>query len=254
MLSFWNYILIALAAMAAGAVNALAGGGTLITFPTLTAMGIPAVASNITNTVALCPGYLGGSLAQLKDLQGQERRLKLFIPAGIVGGLLGGVLLEHTAEHVFRELVPYLILIATGLLMAQEPMRAWLTRRTQVGESRAGSDVGGLIPVGLSTVYGGYFGAGLGVIVLAVLGLTVEDSLTRLNAVKQVISLSANVAAAVLFVFSRNVVWPVALVMFVGALLGGTLGGKLAGCVKPAVLRQIVVVIGVVVAIIYFVR
>ncbi|HUW66360.1 MAG TPA: sulfite exporter TauE/SafE family protein [Spirochaetia bacterium] len=254
MLSLGNYVIAALAAVAAGGVNALAGGGTLITFPTLTAMGIPAVASNMTNTVALCPGYLGGSLAQLKDLQGQKRRLWLFIPAGLVGGLLGGVLLEFTAEQVFRELVPYLILIATGLLAVQEPMRAWFTRRTQVGESRTGSDLWGLIPVGLSTVYGGYFGAGLGVIVLAVLGLTVDDSLTRLNAVKQVISLSANVAAAVFFVFSRNVVWPVALVMFVGALLGGALGGKLAGRVKPGVLRQIVVVIGVVVAIIYFVR
>ncbi len=112
----------------------------------------------------------------------------------------------------------------------------------------------GLIPVGLTALYGGYFVGGMNVIVLAVLGVTVDDSLTRLNALKQTISFSANVAAAVLFVFSRRIVWPVALVMFVGALLGGALGGKLAGRVKPDVLRSIVVVIGVAVAVIYLIR
>lgn len=247
-----NYMLIALAAVAAGAVNALAGGGTLITFPTLTALGIPAVAANMTNTVALCPGYLGGSLAQLKDLRGQKRRLWLFVPVSVIGGLGGAILLQVTTEQLFRELVPYLILIATGLLASQQWLRAWLTRRSQAGGSLPHSDWWGLVPVGAATVYGGYFGAGLSVIVLAVLGLVVDDSLTRLNAVKQVIALSANVAAAVFFVFSKNVVWSVALVMFVGSLIGGALGGRLAGRVKPDVLRQIVVAIGIVVAVIYF--
>lgn len=254
MLNLLDYLLIALAALAAGAINALAGGGTLITFPVLIAVGIPAVAANMTNTVALCPGYLGGILSQFKDLQGQARRLRLFIPAGIVGGLLGGLLLQATGEHFFRELVPYLILIAAGLLASQKQVRAWLTRRKQSAESATGSDRWGLIPVGVATIYGGYFGAGMSVIILAILGLTVDDTLTRLNALKQVVSFSTSVAAAVLFVFSRKIVWPVAVVMFVGALLGGALGGKLAGRVKPDVLRQVVVVIGVVVAIIYFVH
>src|SRR5208337_4668629 len=117
-----------------------------------------------------------------------------------------------------------------------------------------GLDSWGLIPVGLAAIYGGYFGAGMSVIIMAVLGVTVDDSLTRINALKQVISFSTNVAAAIFFVFSRKVIWPAALVMFIGALLGGALGGKLARHVKPAVLRQIVVVIGVAVAIIYFIR
>ena len=124
MLNLLDYLLIALAALAAGAINALAGGGTLITFPVLTAVGIPAVAANMTNTVALCPGYLGGILSQFKDLQGQARRLWLFIPAGIIGGLLGGLLLQVTGEHLFYELVPYLILIAAGLLASQKQVHA----------------------------------------------------------------------------------------------------------------------------------
>jgi uncharacterized membrane protein YfcA len=251
---FWEYALITLAALAAGAINALAGGGTLLTFPVLTAVGIPAVAANMTNTVALCPGYLGGILAQRKDLQGQTGRLWLFIPAGVIGGLLGALLLRVTNEGVFRELVPYLILAGVVLLALQERVRNWLTRRAQAGGSVAVSERWGMIPVGLAAVYGGYFGAGLSVIVLAVLGLIIDDSLTRINAVKQVISFGANVAAAAFFVFSRQVVWPVALVMFLGALLGGVLGGKLAGRVKPAVLRRIVVVIGAVAAVFYLVR
>src|SRR5512137_609093 len=111
----FELLLAGLAALAAGAVNALAGGGTLITFPTLTFLGVPAVAANVTNTVALCPGYLGGTLAQKKDLQGQKSRLWLFLPAGAVGGILGGVLLLNTGEKLFSELVPVLILLASGL-------------------------------------------------------------------------------------------------------------------------------------------
>jgi len=252
MLNLTGYTIIALASLAAGAVNALAGGGTLITFPTLTALGVPPVAANMTNTVALCPGYLGGSLAQRQDLRGQEQRLWLYIPASIIGGLAGAVLLQVTPGRLFRALVPYLVLTATLLLAFQEGIRGWLTRRSKGDQSPAASPWRGVAPVVLSTVYGGYFGAGLGVVVLAVLGLTDDDSLTRLNAVKQVISLSANVAAAVFFLFSPHLVWPAALVMFAGALLGGTLGGKLAGRVKPGWLRRIVVAVGVVVAVIYF--
>ena len=254
MFNFLDYTIIVLAAMVAGAVNALAGGGTLITFPILVALGIPAVAANMTNTVALCPGYLGGILSQIKDLQGQTRRMWVFIPAGVAGGLIGALLLQLTAEHVFRELVPYLILIAAGLLASQKWVRAWLTRHAEAAGSPGGSDSWGLLPVGLAAIYGGYFGAGLSVIVLAFLGLAIDDSLTRLNALKQVISFSTNVAAAVFFVFSGRVVWPAALVMFVGALGGGALGGKIAGRVKPDVLRLTVVLIGVAVAIIYLVR
>ncbi len=273
MITGFETVLLGLAAIAAGFVNALAGGGTLITFPTLTFVGVDAVTANITNTVALLPGYLGGTFAQKKDLAGQRKRLWLYIPAGFLGGLLGGYLLLNTGEKLFTQLVPFLILLACGLLAVQDRLRLWLVQRaarrqaaSEAGNSQneAGmlmsedghlmSDAWAILPVGLAAVYGGYFGAGLSVIILAVLGLVLNDSLTRLNALKQVISFSANLAAALFFVFSGKILWPVALVMAVGALLGGALGGRLAGRIQPRTLRTVVILIGVVVAIIYLVK
>ncbi len=253
MLTPFDFLLAALAALAAGAVNALAGGGTLITFPTLTFLGVPAVAANVTNTVALCPGYFGGTLAQWNDLRGQKSRLWLTIPASIIGGVLGGFLLLQTGEKLFKDLVPYLILLASGLLAIQDPVRAWLTRRMG-GHHSANLEKLTWLPVGLASVYGGYFGAGLSVIVLSALGWTLEDTLTRLNALKQAVAFAVNVAAAIFFLFSGQVIWSAAIVMAAGALLGGTLGGKLAGRIKPSALRWTVVTIGVIVAVIYFVR
>jgi len=254
MLTNLEFLLVGLAALAAGAVNALAGGGTLITFPTLVAVGVPPIAASITNTVALSPGYFGATMAQSKDLHGQRRRLWLLIPAGAIGGIIGGILLLKSSERLFTELVPFLILLASGLLAVQEPLRAWLLRRAARHGSVHISESWAVLPVGLAAIYGGYFGAGLSVIVLAVLGLTLEDNLTRLNALKQAIAFSVNIAAAIFFLFSGQVVWPVALVMMVCALVGGALGGRLAGRVKPSVLRWMVVIIGVTVAVIYFIR
>jgi uncharacterized protein len=248
-----EFLFAALAALAAGAVNALAGGGTLITFPTLTFLGVPAVAANVTNTVALCPGYFGGTLAQLNDLRGQKNRLWLIVPASIAGGVLGGFLLLQTGEKLFKELVPYLILLASALLAVQDPVRAWLTRRMAEGHSKQLEKLTWL-PVGLASIYGGYFGAGLSVIVLSALGLTLEDTLTRLNALKQAVAFSVNVAAAIFFIFSGQVLWSMALVMAIGALIGGTLGGRLAGRIKPSALRWTVVIIGLIISMIYFIR
>jgi uncharacterized membrane protein YfcA len=261
----WHLLMAGAAALVAGGVNALAGGGTILTFPTLTAIGVPALTANVTNTVALCPGYLGGTLAQAADLRGQGPRLRLMVPAAIVGGLVGGLLLLHTGEHAFRSLVPYLILAACALLGAQNVVRAWLLRRTAAHPETAGTpDRGGAgrhrheqraaIAIAVAAVYGGYFGAGLSVIVLAVLGMFVDDTLTRLNAIKQVIGMGANVAAAVFFLFSGHVAWTVAVVMAMSALAGGAIGGRLARHVAPATLRRVVVTIGVIVGVIYLVR
>ncbi|MBE2237950.1 MAG: sulfite exporter TauE/SafE family protein [Caldilineaceae bacterium] len=252
--SITNFILIGLAAVAAGLINAIAGGGTLISFPVLVAVGVPPVAANVTNTVALVPGYLGATFAQLKDLSGQGRRLRLLIPVSVLGGLGGGLLLLNTSEKLFNDLVPYLILLAAGLLAVQDIVRKWVTRRIEASGGSATNEVWAIGPVFLAAIYGGYFGAGLSVIVLAVLGLVIDDTLTRLNGLKQIIAFSVNVAAAIFFVFSGQVVWMAAAVMAVGAILGGVLGGKLAGRIKPQVLRAVVVTIAVIVAIIYLVR
>jgi uncharacterized membrane protein YfcA len=254
MLSGVQFIVVGLAALAAGMINALAGGGTLITFPTLLAVGIPPVAANVTNTVALSPGYVGGTLGQLNDLGGQGRRMWITVPAGVVGGLVGGVLLLRTGEKLFSQLVPFLILLASILLAIQGPVRAWLIRRLERRPGAQSMERWSWLPVGVAAIYGGYFGAGMSVMVLSALGITTDDNLTRLNALKQVIAFGTNISAAIFFTFSGPVVWIVAFVMAVGALLGGTLGGRLAGIVKPSTLRWIVVSIGVVLSIIYFLR
>ena len=253
-LSGIDYLLIFLAAMAAGAVNALAGGGTLISFPTLIFVGIPPIAANVTNTVALSPGYLGATLAQMADIRTQRRRLWLFVPAGILGGIAGGLLLLNTEARLFSTLVPYLILLASGLLAVQEPLRRWLLRRLAHAGSKSVPEALAALPLGLAGIYGGYFGAGLSVIILAVLGLILDDNLIRLNTLKQAIAFSVNIAAAILFVFSGQVVWIAALVMAGGALTGGALGGKLAGVIKPTTLRWVVVSIGGLIGLIYLFR
>jgi uncharacterized membrane protein YfcA len=253
MLTGIEYGLVGLSAVAAGIVNALAGGGSLITFPTLIAVGVPPVAANVTNTVALCPGYLGATIGQKKDLGGQKERIWRLLPVGAIGGVIGGILLLNTSERVFTALVPFLILLASGLLAFQDPLRAWLNRRQRVDNTDIPENWA-IGPILLASIYGGYFGAGLSVIELAVLGLFLKDNLTRINALKQLLSLVVNVAAALFFLFSGPVIWSVAMVVAIGALIGGLLGGKLAGRISPSSLRWTVVTIGVTIAIFYFSR
>ena len=253
MLDWYQYILIGLAALAGGFVNAIAGGGTLITFPVLTAVGLPAVVANITNTVALSPGYLGATIAQWNDLKDQKKRLLWFVPVSIIGGIIGGILLLNSGERLFRSLVPFLILLASALLAIADPLRNWINQRLSTKGALLENFQYAILPVILAAIYGGYFGAGLSVIVLAVLGLLINDSLTRLNALKQAIAFSVNIAAAIFFLFSGQVIWSAALVMAVFAIIGGSLGGKLAGKIKPSTLRWTVVTIGVLVSILYFI-
>jgi uncharacterized protein len=254
MLSGLDFMILGFAAVAAGATNALAGGGTLITFPTLLALGVPPITANVTNTVALCPGFMGGILAQLKDLSGQKRRFWKFLSASMIGGVIGSILLLRTGERSFMAIVPFLILGASCLLAVQGVIRMWLVRRSVKAEAKPQSETWALILIGLAAIYGGYFGVAMSVVVLSLLGLLINDSLTRLNAIKQTVAFGANGAAAVLFIFSGRIAWTIALVMAAGALIGGTLGGRLAGHIKPDALRWTVVSIGITLAIIYFSR
>ncbi len=253
-MNYPDFILIGFAATCGGFVNAIAGGGTLITFPMLTALGVPPVIANVTNTVALCPGYIGGTFAQRTDLRGQGKRMWMLLPTGILGGITGGVLLLSTSDTTFRVLIPYLILTAVILLAFQDRLRTAVMARMS-GSGRTHPHEAWAIPlIFFSAIYGGYFGAGLGVMMLAVLGLVLDDSLTRLNALKQSLSFVINLAAAFFFLFSGRVLWSAAAVMTVGSLAGGILGGRAASRIKPTVLRWIVITIGLIVAIVYFVR
>ncbi len=169
-MEYWQYVLIGIGAFLAGGVNALAGGGTLITFPLLTARGIPAVIANVTNTVALCPGYFGATLAQWKEIAEQKERLWRYGPTAFVGGILGGVLLLRTGERIFSGLVPYLILTASLLLAIGNPLRNWLNQREKQGRVGHSPEIFSILAILVAATYGGYFGAGLSVIFLAFLG------------------------------------------------------------------------------------
>jgi uncharacterized protein len=247
-----DYFLLFCAAAGAGAVNAIAGGGTLISFPALLALGVPPIAANVTNAIALCPGYLGATLAQWRNVRDQRGRLWACIPAAVIGGCVGAAILLQTRERTFQAVVPYMLFTASLLLALQDRVRAFALRRAAKhhrGTPRR------LVALGIAcaAIYGGFFSAGMSVIVLAVLALMLDDTFSKLNALKQITAFSVNVAATVFFLFSDQVLWAAAGIMAVGALVGGAVGGKLSDRLNPSMLRWTVVCVGCALAIYYWV-
>jgi uncharacterized protein len=234
-----------IAAFAAGVINAVAGGGTLVTFPTLVAVGIPTVQANVTNTVALCPGYLGGAWSQRAEMTGLQPLVRRLGVVGAAGALVGSALLLTISDSTFEFVVPFLILLACALLLAQDRLRALIEHHRPEGAHRAA------LPIAMfaGAVYGGFFGAGLGIMMLAVLGILVTEPKRRLNAVKSTMALVINSVAALFFVFTGKVVWEVAPVMAVTSLVGGHLGGRIANRLDPRLFRALVVAFGVAVAV-----
>lgn len=243
-------VLIGAAAFAAGAVNAIAGGGSLITFPVLLASGLPAVTASMTNTVAMCPGYFGAVIAQRRDLAGQGSRAIRLVPLSLAGSLVGAWILLHTTEKSFQTIVPFLLLFAAGLLAAQGKLRSYLAQHTRGGHSMSFA----ILPVALSAIYGAYFGAGMGVIILAILAVVIDDTLLRANALKQLMSLIINTCAAIVFLFAGHVEWRVAAIIAVTSLVGGLVGGKLATRIPEALLRWVAITVALAVAVVYFAR
>ncbi len=255
----WTWVHLALAALAGlvgGAVNSLAGGGTLITFPALTALGVPALQANVTNTMALIPGYLSGAFAQRSALISQRRKVLISVPTAALGGLVGGWLLLRTDAATFEKLVPWLVLLATLLLAFEDRIKQAVARLShrQAATEGIGSDLALAGVVLIGAFYGGFFGAGLGIVVLALMGLVMSETLTRINAVKQTVSLLSNFAAALLFYGSGLVEWPAAIALGIGAFAGGEMGGLFASKVNPRVLRAVVVVLGIAISIGFFIK
>jgi uncharacterized membrane protein YfcA len=245
-----DFAILFIAAAGAGAVNAIAGGGTLISFPVLLALGVPPIAANVTNAIALCPGYFGATLSQWPNIRDQRQRLWICVPAAVVGGLIGATILLRTRERTFQMLVPYMLLTGSLLLAIQDLVKRFALRRA--AEQHRGATVLAATAVVGAGIYGGFFSAGMSVIVLAVLASTLEDTFTRLNALKQVTAFSVNAAATVFFLFSDQVVWAATAIMAVGAMLGGAAGGYLAGRLPPTLLRWTVVCVGGGLAIYYW--
>jgi uncharacterized membrane protein YfcA len=242
--------LIAAAACAAGTVNAVAGGGSLISFPVLVYAGLGNVTASMTNSVAMCPGYFSATLAQRHDLAGQRKRIAQLLPLSIAGSFIGAYLLLTTSERSFTAGVPWLQQFAAQLLAVQVPLGKHRLRRRHVNAS----NIVAALPVGLAAIYGAYFGAGLGVMILAVLGVLVSSTLARANALKQLLSLVIDLIAAGMYIARGHVAWEAAAIVALGSLAGGAIGGKLASHLPEVVLRSLAISIAVVVALIYFAR
>lgn len=250
-MSLADALLIALAGFVAGGVNAIAGGGSLISFPALVAIGLPTLDANVTNTTAIWPGYLGSAAAYREELADQRLRLRALAVTGAVGGVVGSVILLAADDAVFDAVVPFLVL-AGSLLLALQPRIAALVAAREQTERNATVQLH--VAVFLAAVYGAYFGGGLGVILLAVLGIYVADHLQRVNALKSALSLLVNTVALVAFALFGPVDWLAVAVVAPAALAGGYVGARLARRLSPQALRSTVVVFGIVVAIWLFLR
>lgn len=237
------------AAFIAGAINAVAGGGSLISFPALLAVGYPSKAANVTNTVALWPGYLGGTLGYRHELEPQRRRIALLTPACVAGAVAGSAILLATPESAFDAVVPFLILFAC-LLMATQERLAGFARRHNLATSDEGVPLLSHVAVFGMSIYGAYFGAGLGILLLAMLAILVPDDLQNSNALKQVLSLLINAVAVVYFALFGPVEWAPMAVMALGALAGGYYGASFARRLGRDTLRFVVVSYGVFVAVV----
>jgi uncharacterized membrane protein YfcA len=246
-----DVLLVLTAGALAGAVNAIAGGGTLISFPALMAAGLSPITANITSSVGLLAGYASGSMAYREELRGQQGRARGLAVAAGIGGVAGALLLLATPGEAFEEVVPFLVLLASFLLAVQPRVARTLALRGALPDHPGWQ---AQLAVGIASVYGSYFGAGLGVILLAVLGLLLADGLQRLNALKGVLSLLVNVAGVGVFVVAAEVDWLAAALLAVGAVVGAYLGVRLARRLPAQVVRTAVVITGIVVAGVLLVR
>ena len=229
------------AGVAAGGINAVVGSGTLITFPTLLAIGLPPVTANVTNTVGLVPGSFSGVVGYRRELGGQRRRLVILGLASVVGGFTGALLLLWLPAEAFDVVVPVLIALACVLVVVQP----WLTRRFARPHAQLAHGGPWLVAgvVGSGT-YGGYFGAAQGVLLIALLGLFLEEGMQRINGIKNLLAGLVNLTAAMVFAFVADVRWAVALLVAVGAVAGGQLGATVGRRLPDRVLRGVVVLVG----------
>ena len=240
-------IAIAAAGLAAGTINTVVGSGTLITFPVLIALGYPPVTANVSNTIGLVPGAVTGAYGFRAELSGQGRRTRILAVASVTGGVLGAIALLTLPASAFKAIVPAFIGLALVLVVAQPWVdRALAHRRADAGRER--SEYGGrgaLAGTLAAGIYGGYFGAAQGIMLLAVLGLTLDESLSRVNAVKVVLAGLVNLVSGLLFALVAHVAWDVAAVIAAGSTVGGVLGARIGRRLDPRALRLLVVVVGV---------
>ncbi len=245
----WAALAIFAAGLGAGTVNVIVGSGSLITFPTLLALGYPPVLANVSNNVGLVPGTVSAVHAYRRELVGQRSRLLTLGPASLAGGLTGAVVLLALPHSVFKAAVPALVLLAAVLMALQPRVTRWLADR---GDRHVHGGAPLVVGVFLTGIYGGYFGAAQGVILMSLLAIFIEDDLQRLNGTKNALALMVNGVAGVVFVLVAHVDWAVVALIATGSIIGGQLGGHYGRRLPTSVLRACVVTVGVAVSAVLF--
>lgn len=262
-MELWQIALIVLAGIAAGGINAVVGSGTLITFPVLVAFGVPPVVSTMSNAVGLIPGNIASSFGYREELKGQWRRILGFVPASILGSLTGAYLLLHLPEDAFETIVPVLLVVALIMVVAQPGLSRYLKNRSvrraeKAGQEHVPASVGDTLSTGryllvlvvvfLTAIYGGYFAAAQGIILIALLGLLLPDDLQRLNGLKNVLVLVVNTVSASTYIIVGHdrINWIAVICIAIGSLIGGYFGARVGRKFSPVLLRTIIVILGLV--------
>jgi uncharacterized protein len=251
-----NIILLFVAALAGGTLNSVAGGGSFLSFPALIVSGVPAIPANATSTVALWPGAAASVGAYRREFAKVNRRLVITLTVcSVIGGVAGAELLLHTPAKTFTTLIPFLLLLATMLFAFGKPLTAWWKRGHPSANTLSNRSLAGMAAAQLViALYGGYFGGGIGILMLATLGLMGMQNIHEMNAVKTLLAACINGVAVVTFVLAGAVVWGPALVMIAGSLVGGYGGAAFARRLDPRVVRWFVIAVGVVMTVYFFVR
>jgi uncharacterized protein len=243
--TFLQMVAVLFAGMAAGTINVVVGSGTLITFPTLLAFGVPPVTANVSNTIGLVPGVASGVVGYRRELRGQRARAIRLGSASIAGGIVGAVLLLSLPAGAFSAIVPALIVVGLVLVVLQPRISAWVDARHEGARGEFGP--WWVWPAVFGTgVYGGYFGAAQGVILMGLLGIGIADTLQRLNGLKNVLAGLVNGVAGLIFVFVADVDWTVVALIAAGSVVGGQIGATVGRRLSPTVLRIVIVVVGLV--------
>jgi uncharacterized membrane protein YfcA len=246
-----THFLLFASAFCAGVVNSIAGGGTLLTFPTLLWAGVPAVTANATSTMALVPGSLSAFWGYRNHIQGEGRLLAAMAAPSLVGGILGALAADRVGDAVFAKLAPLLVLGATVLFMAQDPLRRWSGRSAHPGqgERRDARHLAAVAAFQLGVaLYGGFFGAGIGILMLASLALLGLTDIHRMNALKNLAAVCINGLAAITFALAGRIDWPIAFLMMAGGVLGGYSGAGMAKRLGQVIVRRLVIGIGLVIS------
>ena len=244
-MSLTDFVIILLAGVGAGTINAVVGSGSLITFPTLVALGYPPLIANVSNNIGLVPGSISGVHGYRRELIGQGQRLRRLVPASLAGGLTGSILLLVLPSSVFDKVVIVLIAIALILVVVQPTLsRRLLARRQAGGHGHREVTLGLAALVAADGVYGGYFGAAQGIILIAVLGIFLDDHLQRLNGCKNVLAMTVNATASIVFLFAADINWAIVAAIAIGSTIGGQVGAKVGRKLDPRLLRVVIVIVG----------